>query len=129
MPHAAIHRLRGAHPQNSSAIVEAVNIAFIEGLKVPADSHPVRLCEYEADAFLIPRESSGAFTLIEATIYPGRTLETKRRLYAKMIDGLKQLGIAATDIRIVLYEVPRENWGLKGGTPASELDLGFEVEI
>jgi phenylpyruvate tautomerase PptA (4-oxalocrotonate tautomerase family) len=46
-----------------------------------------------------------------------------------LISELGEVGLAAEDIRIVLYEVPRENWGLKGGIPASEIDLGFKVEI
>ena len=106
-----------------------MNRAFVDALKVPDDTHPVRMCEYDADAFLIPRQSSTAFTIIEATVYPGRTIDTKRRLYVRLISELGDTGIAAEDIRIVLYEVPRENWGLKGGIPASEIDLGFEVEI
>ena len=129
MPHAVVHRLRGVSPIGRRAIIEAVNRAFIGALKVPEDTHPVRLCEYDVDAFLIPRQSSAAFTLIEATVYPGRTIETKRRLYTRLIDELGKAGIAAEDIRIVLYEVSLENWGLKGGIPASEIDLGFEVEI
>jgi Tautomerase enzyme len=102
---------------------------MIDALKVPEDTHPVRLCEYDADAFLIPNQSSTAFTLIEATVFSGRTIGTKRRLYTCLIDELGKTGIAANNIRIVLYEVSRENWGLKGGIPASEIDLGFEVEI
>jgi phenylpyruvate tautomerase PptA (4-oxalocrotonate tautomerase family) len=129
MPHAVIHRLSAADQIDRRAVVDAVNRAFIDVLKVPDDSHPVRMSEYEADAFLIPRQSSGSFTLIEATVYPGRTIDTKRRLYVRMIAELGEVGIAAEDIRIVLYEVPRENWGLKGGIPASEIDLGFKVEI
>ena len=129
MPHAVVNRLSGAPPTSRRAIIEAVNRALVGALKVPEDTHPVRLCEYDADAFLIPRQSSTAFTLIEATVYPGRTIETKRRLYTRLIAELGETGIAAEDIRIVLYEVPRENWGLKGGVPASEIDLGFEVEI
>lgn len=129
MPHAAIHRQSGAPPSDRRAIIEAVNRAFIDVLKVPEDTHPVRLVEYDADSFLIPRQSSAAFTLVEATVYPGRTIETKRRLYAAMISNLGELDIAAEDVRIVLYEVARESWGLRGGLPASEIDLGFEVEI
>ena len=129
MPHAVVHRLSAAPPIDRRAVIEAVNRAFVDALKVPKDTHPVRLCEHGDDAFLIPRQSSAAFTLIEATVYPGRTIETKRRLYAQMVHELGKTGIAAEDIRIVLYEVPRENWGLKGGIPASEIDLGFEVEI
>ncbi len=129
MPHAVVHRLNAARLIDRRAIIEAVNRAFIDALKVPEDTHPVRLCEYDADAFLVPAQSSAAFTLIEATIYPGRTIKTKRKLYQCMISELGKTGIAAQDIRVVLYEVHRENWGLRGGLPASEIDLGFEVEI
>ncbi|MGI9520242.1 MAG: tautomerase family protein, partial [Hyphomicrobiaceae bacterium] len=124
-----VHRLNKAHPINRRAIIEALNRAFIDAFKVPEDTHPIRLCEYDADAFLIPRQSSSAFTLIEATVYPGRTIETKRQLYARIISELGKTGIAAEDIRVVFYEVPRDNRGLKGGVPASEIDLGLEVEI
>ena len=129
MPHAVVHRLRNAQPEHRHGLIEAVNSAMIEALQVPDDSHPVRLCEYESDTFSIPAGSSASFTLIEATIFTGRTLETKRRLYTALIDRLKDLGIAPDDVRVVLYEVPLENWGLRGGTPASEIDLGFEVAI
>jgi len=30
---------------------------------------------------------------------------------------------------IVLNEQPRENWGIRGGIPASEIGLGFKVDI
>jgi hypothetical protein len=29
----------------------------------------------------------------------------------------------------VLNEVPLENWGIRGGQPASEVDLGFKVNV
>jgi len=129
MPHAAIHCRQCADPAERRALVDAVNRAMIQALRVPEDSHPVRLQEYAAESFLIPKASGARFTLVEATIFSGRSLETKRSLYRAIIENLGALGIAPEDIRTVLYEVPRENWGLKGGIPASEIDLGFEVEI
>jgi hypothetical protein len=30
---------------------------------------------------------------------------------------------------IVLLEPPLENWGIRGGRPASEVDLGFKIDI
>lgn len=129
MPHAALHRLRDAEPADRQGLLRAINDAMIESLKVPEDTHPVRLCEYDRDAFLIPQGASDAFTLIDITIYPGRSLETRRALYQAVVRALAPFGIAGLDVRIVLYEVPLENWGLRGGTPASEIDLGFEIEI
>jgi phenylpyruvate tautomerase PptA (4-oxalocrotonate tautomerase family) len=129
MPHAVIHRLREAEPNDRHAILLAVNSAIIEALKVPQDTHPTRLCTYDREAFLIPEEASECFTLVEITIYPGRSLETRRALYKSVIEHLGRLDIAPRDIRVVLYEVPLENWGLRGGIPASEIDLGFEIAI
>lgn len=129
MPHATIHRLRDTTLTDRKAIVLAVNRAIIEALKVPDDTHPTRLCEYDRDTFLIPRESSDRFTLVEITIYPGRTLETRRTLYQTVIRELAVLDIDPRDVRVVLYEAPLENWGLRGGIPASEIDLGFEIAI
>jgi phenylpyruvate tautomerase PptA (4-oxalocrotonate tautomerase family) len=129
MPHAAIHCLLVDAPNDRRALVEAVNRALVHALRVPDDSHPVRLQEYGTDTFLIPESASEHFTLVEVTIFSGRSIETKRALYQAVVENLGALGIAAADVRIVLYEVPRENWGLKGGIPASELELGFEVEI
>jgi phenylpyruvate tautomerase PptA (4-oxalocrotonate tautomerase family) len=37
--------------------------------------------------------------------------------------------VPETEVKTVLIEVPPENWGLQGGVPASELDLGFEIEV
>lgn len=129
MPHAVIHRLRGVEPQDRQDVVQAVNAAMVESLKVPDDTHPTRLCEYDPDVFLIPKEASERFTLVDITIYPGRSLATRRALYEAIVGRLNSVGIPPADVRVVLYEVPLENWGLRGGIPASEIDLGFEIAI
>ncbi len=129
MPHAAIYRRRGAEPDEKKLLVTAIKRAMIEVLKVPEDNHPVRLNEYEADAFLIPEGCSDSFTLIEATLFAGRTPKTKKAFFQAVVKSMGELGVDAEDVRVVIYDVPRENWGLKGGQQASEIDLGFEVEI
>ncbi len=68
MPHAVVHRLSGASPIDRRAIIEVANRALIGVFKMPEHAHPVRLCDYDVDAFLIPRQSSAAFMHIEATV-------------------------------------------------------------
>jgi hypothetical protein len=29
----------------------------------------------------------------------------------------------------MLHESPKENWGIRGGQAASDVDLGFKVEV
>ncbi len=43
--------------------------------------------------------------------------------------NLEALGIAPDDVFILLNEVALENWGIRGGVPASEADLGFKVNV
>ncbi len=47
----------------------------------------------------------------------------------EIVQNYAAMGIEPKDIRIVLYELPLENWGIRGGVPASEVDLGFKVDV
>ena len=76
-----------------------------------------------------PPGSTENYTLVEISMFPGRSLAAKRKLYKKIVENLSTLGIPAKDIRIVLHEVPMDNWGIRGGVPASEVDIGFKVDV
>jgi phenylpyruvate tautomerase PptA (4-oxalocrotonate tautomerase family) len=62
-------------------------------------------------------------------MFAGRSLEAKRRLYRAVARNLGHLGVPPADVLVVLHEIPLENWGVRGGTPASEVDLGYEVGV
>ena len=59
----------------------------------------------------------------------GRSLEAKRALYQAIVRRLEALGTPPKDVFVVLHEPPMQNWGIRGGLPASEVDLGFEVKV
>ncbi len=62
-------------------------------------------------------------------MFPGRSTNAKRHLYQALVRNLAPLGIAPSDVFIVLHEPAMENWGVRGGFPASEVDLGFKVDV
>ena len=62
-------------------------------------------------------------------MFAGRSMETKRALYTSLCASLTSAGFPLPDILINIVEVPTDNWGVRGGTPASEVDLGFQVDI
>jgi phenylpyruvate tautomerase PptA (4-oxalocrotonate tautomerase family) len=66
---------------------------------------------------------------VEVALFSGRSIEAKRLLYKTIVASLTALGVPATEIKIILFEVPEENWGLRGGYPASEIDLGFKIDV
>jgi phenylpyruvate tautomerase PptA (4-oxalocrotonate tautomerase family) len=63
------------------------------------------------------------------TVFPGRSIEAKRTLYQEIVTGLKALDIPSDDILIVLKEPPLQNWGIRGGYPADEVDIGFKLDV
>ena len=56
-------------------------------------------------------------------------MAAKRALYQTIVRNLTALGVPALDIKITLIEAPPENWGLRGGMPASEIELGFKIDV
>jgi hypothetical protein len=56
-------------------------------------------------------------------------LDAKRRLYREIVERFGELGIPARDVTIVLIESAAESWGVQGGRPANEVDLGFTVNV
>jgi len=62
-------------------------------------------------------------------IFPGRSIEAKRKLYETMILNLQGHNIQSSDVLIVLNEPQLDNWGMRGGIPASAIDLGFKIDV
>lgn len=113
----------------SQEVLEAVQAALIEGLKIPETDRDVVLDIYDPSRRIVRPTRTERFTRVEVTLFSGRSLEAKRRLYQALVRNLGALGVPAEEVKTVLIEVPAENWGLKGGQPASEIDLGFEVAV
>ena len=58
---------------------------------------------------------SDCFTIIELTLFPGRTKEQKRAVIEGITEKLHGvLAIPKEDIFIIINEPPLENWGLGG---------------
>jgi phenylpyruvate tautomerase PptA (4-oxalocrotonate tautomerase family) len=111
--------------------VDAVRAALSEALEAPEEDPLVRLAEYPREQFSLPYPGrhSDRYTLVEVTMFAGRSMRAKRRLYDAIVQRLTALDVPAKDVLIVLHEPPMENWGVDGGTPANEVDVGFKVDI
>lgn len=110
-------------------IMEAVHSAMREGLKIPVNDRNIRFHEYHPDDFQVSPDKTEDYVLVEVSMFAGHSLQAKKELYQRMVANLGKVGIFASDVLIVLHEVPLEHWGIRGGIPASELDLGFEVGV
>lgn len=113
------------------ALIEAVHGSLVEAFKIKPTDKTVRLIAHEPHRFSHPPTLARPeyFTHITIHAFTGRTLETKRKLYKAIVTRLGILGIPSDHILILLQESPLENWGVRGGQAACDIDLGFKVEI
>lgn len=129
MPFAKIEVRRPRPPHEVQALIEAVYLAQREALQVPEGDRQIRYIEHKPEHFAVPPGKSENYTFVEILLFPGRSLEAKRLLYQSLVERFGKLGIAPADVFIVLIEPPLDNWGIRGGFPASEVDLGFRLDV
>src|ERR1700737_2151697 len=116
-------------PGGPPAVIDAVQSALREALKIPEGDRTLRLIEHPASHFAVPPGRGDKYTLVEVTMFSGRSMGAKRALYQAIVRNLAALDVPPHDIKITLIETPPENWGLRGGMPASEIDLGFKIDV
>ncbi|WP_291842105.1 tautomerase family protein [Bradyrhizobium sp.] len=114
---------------SEARIIDAIQQALLSALKIPEYDRDVVLDLYDETCRIVPTGRSDRYTRIEIVLFSGRSLTAKKALYGAVVANLSALGVPATAIKTVLIEVPPDNWGLRGGLPASELDLGFRVDV
>ena len=111
--------------------MEAVLVALREAFKIKSDDKHVRLIAHEPHRFICPpgKARPEVYTHISIDAFAGRSLDAKRNLYKGIVDNLEPLGIPKDHVKILLREVPPENWGIRGGQAACDVDLGFNIYV
>lgn len=130
MPVAMIEVRRAYSPAEETTLIDAVHAAMVEALKIPADDRILRLQAHAPHRFACPPglAQPDRYTLVSIDLIPGRSLDAKRKLYAAIVARLAPLGVPADHVQVRLREIPREDWGL-GGRAASDIDLGFKIDV
>ncbi|OMC13696.1 hypothetical protein A5735_11960 [Mycolicibacter heraklionensis] len=131
MPTVLIEVRRHYEPAEEVAIIDAVHGALVAAFQIPAADKNVRLVVHEPHRFAVPAQLTHPEyrTLVSIDCFSGRTLEAKRQLYAGIVENLAALGIPRDHVMITLHEVDRQNWGIRGGQAASDVDLGFNIRV
>ena len=108
---------------------DAIHACIVEALRFPQDKRAHRFFHLERGDFYYPASASEKYTIIEISMFEGRTIETKKQL----IRLLFQHVCAAADrqpneIEITITETPKHNWGFRG-LPGDEIGLPYRVEV
>jgi len=129
VPTAAIEIRRQYSRDEETAIIDAVRAGMMAALKVPHWTTLVRLFVHEPHRFVGPPDKGERYTLVSIDCFIGRSAETKRALYQAIVQNLGLCGIPADHLKVMVREAPRENWAIRGGLPASDVALGYDVNI
>lgn len=106
-----------------------IHSCMMEALAYPADKKFHRFFPMDKEDFYFPSERTEAYTIIEISMFEGRTMETKKHLLALLFEKINnQLSIAPQDIEITIFETPKHNWGIRG-LPGDELALSYKVNV
>lgn len=111
--------------------MDALHYALVAAFQIPQENKRVRLVAHESHRFSHEPHLAkpDLYTLVSIDCFSGRSVQAKRNLYREIVDRLAALGIPRDHVTIVLRENDTENWGIRGGHAACDIDLGFDVNI
>ena len=130
MPVVKISMLEGRDRKYRCALLDGVHSALVEAFQIPDCDRHQQLYGLDRYHFETSEGKSDQFLLVEIIAFKGRSLAAKRKLYAAIVRNFGEIPwISGDDVLIILHVPLMENWGLREGNPANEVDLGFKVTV
>ncbi|GAB6988276.1 tautomerase family protein [Paenibacillus pini] len=112
-----------------SELSDLIHECVIEAFQYPVNKRFHRFIGLEKEDFYFPDDRSDRYTIIEMSIFEGRSIESKKRLIHLLFNRLhKQLNINKNDLEITIFETAQHNWGIRG-LPGDELTLNYKVDV
>jgi phenylpyruvate tautomerase PptA (4-oxalocrotonate tautomerase family) len=95
----------------------------------------VRFCEGggvkipSATRLYYPASATARYTIIEISMFEGRSIETKKHLIRLLFERVcTQADRLPNEVEVTISETPKHNWGFRG-LPGDEVGLGYKVEV
>jgi phenylpyruvate tautomerase PptA (4-oxalocrotonate tautomerase family) len=131
MPSALIEVRRSHTQAEEVALLEAVHESLVAAFRIPPTDKHVRLVSHEPHRFACSPNLAAPelATLVSIDCFAGRSLDAKRALYREIVERFADLGIPNDHVTIMIREITTENWGIRGGQAASDVDLGFKIDV
>lgn len=115
--------------QHRQVLSDTIHACVVEALAYPPDKRFHRFIPLEPENFIYPADRSERYTIIEISMFEGRSAEAKKGLIRLLFARLAaEADIAPNDVEITIFETPRHNWGIRG-LPGDELGLNYRVEV
>ena len=114
---------------SETRLMEAVQAALVDAFKIPDSDRDIVIDMYDENCRLVSHGRSERYTRVEIVGIAARSLGAKRLLFKAIADRLEAVGVPRMETRIFLVEPSPESWGIKGGLLASDVDIGFAINV
>ncbi len=124
-----IYGLKSSFACYRNTLSTAIHKAAVEALAYPIDKKFHRFIGLSNEDFFFPADRSHHYTIIEISMFEGRSVKAKKLLIKLLFQYIEQdVGIAPQDVEITIFETPRHNWGIRGQC-GDGLMLDYRVNI
>ncbi|HVJ20029.1 MAG TPA: tautomerase family protein [Polyangiaceae bacterium] len=108
---------------------DVIHSCVVDALQFPPDKRAHRFFPMAAEDFFSPAGRTERYTIIEISMFEGRSVESKKRLIRLLFERVQsELGITPADLELTIFETPKHNWGFRG-LPGDEVSLSYKVEV
>jgi phenylpyruvate tautomerase PptA (4-oxalocrotonate tautomerase family) len=124
-----IFGLRRSLERHRLALSQAIHSCVMEALAYPAEKKFHRFLALDEADFIYPADRSEHYTIIEISMFEGRSVEAKKLLIRRLNERIPELtGIRSQDIEITIFETPRHAWGIRGSA-GDEIGLSYKIDV
>lgn len=127
MPLTTITMLEGRSFEEKRAMLDATHAALMSAFGIPEDDRSQVINEVHPGNWDVA--SSPDKVIVEIKAFAGRSVNAKRTLYKRMVANLEECGVLPEDVFIMINDLPMENWGIRGGQAACDIDFKFKVDV
>ena len=112
-----------------SQLSDVIHSCVVDALAFPQDKRAHRFFPLDPEDFYYPAGRTPRYTIIEISMFEGRTVEAKKNLIRLLFERTNAvLGLSNADLEITISETPKHNWGFRG-QPGDEMGLNYKVEV
>lgn len=124
-----IYGIRERLKPRQEELSRVIHNSVVDAFQYPGDKKFHRFIHLDREDFMFPADRSEDYTIIEISIFEGRSVESKKKLLGLLFERIAQeLSIQPNDVEITIFETPKVNWGIRG-LPGDELQLNYKVDI
>ena len=108
---------------------EVIHSCVVDALQFPLNKRAHRFFPMNAEDFYFPASATARYTIIEISMFEGRSIEARKRLIRLLFERIcAHSDRLRNEVEVTITETPRHNWGFRG-VPGDEVSLQYKVDV